>query len=188
MDQGANSTVVYHNSYITKIVTDDEQYEQPLNVAAAREVFLMTLAKTGYKFIPEVYSLSNNMINMQKINGMRLSNYIQNTITQEEYIEIVQRVEQMIVDVIKTGVYHRDTSPDNIMIDNDGNLWLVDFGRSELLCDGDDIYQKYADEFFLFIDTIGDILAGYNLKEYDIRYKKGRMDNDRLKEYMRRKL
>jgi len=53
MFQGGNSIVTHHN-YIIKELTKDQDYDEPLNVAALREAYLQELARSYYRYIPKV--------------------------------------------------------------------------------------------------------------------------------------
>ena len=49
----------------------------------------------------------------------------------EESLELMEPVISILGKLHKTGLIHRDISPDNIMMDNDGSVKLIDFGGSK---------------------------------------------------------
>ena len=51
----------------------------------------------------------------------------------EETIELMEPVINILGKLHKSGLIHRDISPDNIMMDNDGSVKLIDFGGSRKL-------------------------------------------------------
>lgn len=158
--QGANSQVSYFHTYVVKTVTDDEEYEKPLLVAAAREVYLMQLAKTGYAGVPEVYSLSGTSITMQRVQGVRLGDYILAHNTVEVYRSLAGKVKDISKRLLHAGVVHRDLTFENILVTNEEYLWVVDFGRARLVLPTEDTGMLHSDEMLIYFDTLNDILRG----------------------------
>ena len=160
--QGSNSRVTYFNGFIIKEITDDE-LDEPLDVAAAREVHIMVKAKTGYQYIPKFYSLEGVKIKMERVYGTVLNEYIQRFPTREVYLTIVNEVKSMIRSIINSNVYHGDVSYENIIISNDGKIWLVDFGLATELRSTDDKEEYYRDSLRIFMDTFQDYLSTIGL-------------------------
>ncbi len=70
---------------------------------------------------------------MEYLNGMDLRNYIINNggcISEEKIKEIITPVIDALIVIHSIGILHRDISPDNIYICNDGNVKLLDFGAA----------------------------------------------------------
>lgn len=52
-------------------------------------------------------------------------------LSEEETIYILSQVLDALNDVHATGLYHLDIKPDNILIDKNGNAFIIDFGASK---------------------------------------------------------
>lgn len=81
------------------------------------------------------FFLQNNTVYivMEYLEGQSLKAYAKKQngkVEKEELFEIVKPVIESLVEVHKSGLIHRDISPDNIMICKDGNVKLIDFGAA----------------------------------------------------------
>jgi RIO-like serine/threonine protein kinase len=168
--QGANSKVLYFRNYIIKEVTDDEKYGRPLDVAASREVYLMTLARTGYKFIPRVISLSGTRIKMERLTGVTLGKYIRANPTTENYTRVSRETRRVVRSLLEVNVYHGDVTHENIIVDPSGRVWIVDFGRARYVCPDEDEDQLFHDQMFVYFDTLDDLLQTYELDNIIPKY------------------
>lgn len=155
--QGANSTIAYFNDYIIKHITCDE-LDQPLNIAAAREFYFTTLAKTTYPYIPDVFSLNNTKITMQRINGTRLDDYIVNYPSTDTFIRLSDKVSHAVNSILASRIYHGDVTYTNLIVDDAQNLWVIDFGISTPLCKHSNISDEYLHIMGVFFDTLNDFL------------------------------
>ena len=160
--QGSNSKVTYYDDHIIKEITRDE-FDEPLDVAATREVHMMVKARTGYSYIPKFYSLEGVKIKMERIYGTILKDYIHRFPTREMYLMIVNTVKSMIRDIIDANVYNSDVTYDNIIISKNGKLYLVDFGLATELRGTDDKEEYYRDSLHIFMDTFDDYLSTVGL-------------------------
>ena len=73
---------------------------------------------------------------MEYICGKSLKQYLQekNTpLSEAETLEIMTPVLQILGKVHETGVIHRDISPDNIMLGDNGKVYLIDFGAARMV-------------------------------------------------------
>jgi len=66
----------------------------------------------------------------QYINGKTLGEKINpnQVFAVKETIQLLKTLLNILVDIHTKDIIHRDIKPDNIMIDNQGNLFLIDFG------------------------------------------------------------
>ena len=70
---------------------------------------------------------------MEYIDGMDLKKYIMQkggNIPEDECINLLTPIMDALIIVHSIGILHRDISPDNIYITNDGNVKLLDFGAA----------------------------------------------------------
>lgn len=70
---------------------------------------------------------------MEYIDGKTLKEYLEDKdkkLSPSQVFEIIKPVITSLIEVHKTGMIHRDISPDNIMISDNGELTLLDFGAA----------------------------------------------------------
>lgn len=70
---------------------------------------------------------------MEYIEGITLKEYLQKNgekISWQLVLEMMYPVIKSLQAVHKAGIIHRDISPDNIMVDNNGKITIIDFGAS----------------------------------------------------------
>ena len=73
---------------------------------------------------------------MEYIRGKSLKQYLQEKnapLSERETMEIMRPVLEELEKVHETGIIHRDISPDNIMLGEDGNVYLIDFGAARMI-------------------------------------------------------
>lgn len=124
----------------TKVITlsgeKGEQFE------LQKERFLIearTMSKLSYcESIVSVYDFfeENNTVYlvMEFLDGMSLKEYLENHTGKMSYDEVMQFAEpvmEALSAVHKEKIVHRDVSPDNIFITNDGKIKLLDFGAAK---------------------------------------------------------
>ena len=100
-------------------------------------------ALVKFKDIPAVVDIidfleENNTayIVMEYVSGMELTKYVQTRggkLSVEETFQILKPVMEALAAVHKAAIIHRDISPDNIMLDGEGNVKLLDFGAVRLV-------------------------------------------------------
>lgn len=100
-----------------------------------------TMAKFGnVPNIVHVYGFleANNTayIIMERLEGITLREYLgklpDNKMPAEEAIDIIREIGKALIAIHKGKVVHRDISPDNIFICDDGRIKLLDFGAARL--------------------------------------------------------
>ncbi len=70
---------------------------------------------------------------MEFLEGMNYKEYIKQQggrVSVEKAVEVTKAVLNALTEVHKNGIIHRDISPDNIFICNDGRIKLIDFGAA----------------------------------------------------------
>lgn len=61
----------------------------------------------------------------------RLADQFGGKLPAPELLNMLRPVLDALILVHRSGLLHRDISPDNILIDRDGSAWLIDFGAAE---------------------------------------------------------
>ncbi len=90
--------------------------------------------KIIHKNVGRIYHLSeegdNHFITMEYVHGQDLKGLIGQAgqLTASKVIAIAKQVCEGLAEAHKLGVVHRDLKPSNIMIDNEGNARIMDFG------------------------------------------------------------
>lgn len=77
------------------------------------------------------YEYGTAYIVMEYINGVNLKEYLRlsgGKISEKIIKKIMHPVLESMITVHKSGLMHRDISPDNIMVDDQGEITLIDFG------------------------------------------------------------
>lgn len=123
----------------------------------------MQVARSAYKRIPEFYVLTGLAITMERVNGIRLNNYIMFDFNIEKYRDITQKVLIAVKAINSVGILHRDITYENILVDMSDNVWIIDFGRAKLVCNPNLEDMLHYDMEICF-DTLNDWLRGENLE------------------------
>lgn len=77
------------------------------------------------------YENGTGYIVMEYINGVNLKEYLNGmggTLDEATVLALMKPVFESLHQIHNTGLVHRDISPDNIMVDNEGKIKLIDFG------------------------------------------------------------
>jgi len=114
-------------------------------IAANREVIerfqneIRITRKISHKNICRMYHLSREKdtyyITMEYVSGENLKNMIRMTkqMSVETALDIGRQVCQGLTEAHRLGVVHRDLKPQNVMIDENGNVRILDFGIARSL-------------------------------------------------------
>jgi len=71
---------------------------------------------------------------MEKIDGVSIREVIMGTKDLPVSFDMdsfSQKIRSFVTKMNAAGIYHRDLSAANIMVDQDGEPWVIDFGRSK---------------------------------------------------------
>ena len=94
---------------------------------------------SSFSDVPNIVHVNNYFeenntayIVMEHLEGKTLKKVLKEkgTLTDEEIIDIMIPVMDALQGIHKKGIIHRDVSPENIYICNDGNIKLIDFGAA----------------------------------------------------------
>ena len=132
-------TLIHRNSGDTYITTYEGEKAENFSLGAEK---FYEEAKTVSKFnghpnVINVYEFfyENNTAYfvMEYIKGVDLKKYIVQhggRLSEEETIKLLMPILDALIVVHSVGVLHRDISPDNIFVGEDGNVKLLDFGSA----------------------------------------------------------
>ncbi len=85
---------------------------------------------------------------MEYVEGVTLDTYFSdNDLSVDEQVDILLRLTKIIAGIHKAGLRHRDIKPSNVMITNDGEVKLLDFGLVTSLDKNPGIYTTRVGEF-----------------------------------------
>lgn len=79
------------------------------------------------------YENGTAYIVMEYINGINLKEYLNNAggkLPEATVLALMKPVLESLYQIHNNGLVHRDISPDNIMVTNDGKIKLIDFGSA----------------------------------------------------------
>ncbi len=131
--------LVYRDRGTTQISVSSRQYEE--NFRSGADKFYEE-AKTVSRFngnpnIVNVYEFfyenSTVYYSMEFLDGVDLKHYVKSCggrISQENALYIVNVITDALLIAHSMNVLHRDISPDNIFVMNDGRIKLIDFGAA----------------------------------------------------------
>ena len=84
---------------------------------------------------------------MKYISGLTIEDYVRrNSISPQQLIAMMRDIVDSLVMVHAQGIIHRDISPTNIMVQDDGTMTLIDFGAAsseERMAQGEDMTVIY---------------------------------------------
>ncbi len=93
------------------------------------------IAELDHPNIVRIFDLSvsddHAHIAMEYLAGGDLKQKIQMGISEQDAVNYIQQIAGALANVHKVGVLHRDLKPGNIMLREDGNIALIDFGLAK---------------------------------------------------------
>ena len=89
-------------------------------------------------FFEDEFGIKEYVIIMEFFEGITLRKYLENThnedVLKTVFLNILDGVKQLHATKINNdGIIHRDLKPDNIMINNEGNIKIIDYGLSKII-------------------------------------------------------
>lgn len=92
-------------------------------LAAENEYEALKIVHEGGVASPEPYSQNRHCIVMQIIEGIQLSEVIELDYPNEYLLDILENTRK----ALKTGIIHSDLSEYNILVTEEGKIWLIDW-------------------------------------------------------------
>lgn len=117
---------------------NDEEYQKETTAYLREARVLAEFSKfPGIVAIKDLFYQNNTgYLIMEYLENGNLRKYIDNHdgwLGVEESLKLMEPVVSILGKLHKSGLIHRDISPDNIMMDEDGSVKLIDFGGSKKL-------------------------------------------------------
>lgn len=113
---------------------DDEDYQYGLDKFYGEAKILAKFQKiSGVVSVNDFfYDNATAYLVMDYVHGITLKEYIKQHGAMEgpHALEVMHPVIKALCDIHKEGIVHRDISPDNILVEQDGTLVLIDFGSA----------------------------------------------------------
>lgn len=122
-------------------VTDDasvEEYDEELkSYLREARVLAQFSKKPGIVSIKELFYANNcGYMIMEFLEGGTLRRFIDNNggrLPVDQALSLMEPVIHSMEEIHKSGLIHRDISPENIMLDSDGSIKVIDFGATKKL-------------------------------------------------------
>jgi len=146
LGRGGMATVfkAYHanlDRYVALKVLHPAFMEDP-NFRARFQREARVVAKLEHPNIIPVYDFAEHdgkaYIVMKFVEGETLKARLQKRpLTPEEGVKLIETVGEALAFAHKQGILHRDVKPSNVMISNDGHIYLMDFGLARIASAGE---------------------------------------------------
>jgi Kae1-associated kinase Bud32 len=96
-----------------------------------REAKIMRQASIKGISSPELFFYGGNMLVMERLDGTRLSEILK--VKDNEYAaKILPEVGALLGKLHSAAITHGDFTPANILVDDSGKPWVIDFGLSDI--------------------------------------------------------
>ena len=111
-------------------------YNKGLRDQEREAVMLANISLPGVVNVKDFFRENGTgYIIMKYVDGVDLRNYVRDQgrrLSEQEVLGMVRQVVISLGQIHRQNIIHRDISPDNIMIDRDGQAVLIDFGSARL--------------------------------------------------------
>ncbi len=113
-----------------KAIRGEKRFHEQVKARLIREAQL--LSKLEHPHICRIYDLIEtedaDVLVLELIKGTALNKMQINNLSQSEKLKIAVQIGEVLADAHAQGVVHRDLKPDNIMINDRGEVKVLDFG------------------------------------------------------------
>ena len=118
--------------------TSEEEFQEELKAYLREARILAQFSKyPGIVSIKELFYANNTgYMVMEYLEGGTLRRFVDNNgghLPVNKTLELMEPVISSMEEIHKAGLIHRDISPENIMLDNDGTIKVIDFGATKKL-------------------------------------------------------
>lgn len=103
--------------------------------------------KNIVRYIHSFENTNGHFIIMEAVKGMPLEKYIlrkRGLLPYQEAIEMFNQILDGLIYAHSKGVIHRDIKPENILVTNDGQIKIIDFGIAKLLDSDENLASTMA--------------------------------------------
>ncbi len=126
LKKSKNSEVYEINEFIVKVFKYKNFFHKITSLKGLRSYLIFKILKLKKINIPEFisyFSLNNSEIFIyRKIIG----EVLEKKIKKEENQDLIEKLKKFTKSLFEKGVYHKDYDPTNIIVDKNGELYLID--------------------------------------------------------------
>lgn len=127
--------------------------------------FIVEGVRTPLPYFLNIHPSEGHSYGMEKINGKSLSQILERSSDNIEYIKLVkkmdkEKVKNQVISYIKSmheefNITHGDLFQRNIMLDGEGNFYIIDFGKAEVEEVGEDHERRRSIDVATITSEIG---------------------------------
>lgn len=121
-------SVVSIDGSLYKVIMCSE-FDETNEEAAQREAKYQMFASTLTEFVPKIFSVDRDCIEMEPIKGETLQKMLPR-LGKKRIDEVKDDVYKLIRLFNSNGLYHQDLHPSNIIIGDSGSVYIIDFGSA----------------------------------------------------------
>jgi tRNA A-37 threonylcarbamoyl transferase component Bud32 len=125
---------------------------------ALNEALIQNTARNCYPFVPEIFSVILNVIEMERVHGITIHDYMTKGWNYLDFQYIYNRVIYIITRLHKCGIVHGDVHLKNFMITRNKDIYVIDFGYS--------YFTKIRNPDLLEADMARDLEGAYHNFSY----------------------
>ena len=120
-----------------KAIRGAKRFHEQAKAQLIREAQL--LSKLDHPHICRIYSIAEtedaDVLVLELIKGKALQKIPTNRLSRSEKLKIAVQIGEVLADAHGLGIVHRDLKPENIMIDEQGDVKVLDFGLAFSILD-----------------------------------------------------